>query len=193
MEDALNISLYSYGGVSLREWIELYRICRNIKIDFKRFYENHNGQFGSSEDIEKLATENFPDEFINYLEEKGINHSTVSLALKLWDKNCEVLLYAAQNRLTAQSFKRFVENAIDGGYIFPKDRRVKEHIDLDDSLRKINNAVLPARIHNPDNFETDALNVSFESKSFDEFSAAVNRINAALPLIKEFYGALKKL
>ncbi|MDR2105049.1 MAG: hypothetical protein LBP51_04760 [Deferribacteraceae bacterium] len=192
-EEALTISLYSYGGVSLREWIELYRICRNIKVDFKRFYENHNGQFGSSEDIEKLATKNYPDEFISYLDEKGINHSTVSLALKLWDNNSDALLYAVQNRLTAQSFKQFVEKAIDGGYVFPKDRRVKEHIDLDDALQKVNNAANPLRIHNLDNFETERLNIAFEVESFDEFSAAVNRLNAITPLMKEFYDALKKL
>jgi hypothetical protein len=190
-EEALDISLYAYADIAIDEWVPVYRICLKFKLDFKGFYQKHGGEFGEAGDIARLSSEDFPKEFIQYLKEKRINRSTVSLALKVWDMDKALILTAIQRKPTAQTFKRFVEDALDFSGS-PKERRTTDHIALLNNLKDICSAASPVSLHNPDNFETNSLRVNFTAESFEEFSMLLNRLSSALPLVEKFYLAIKE-
>jgi hypothetical protein len=100
-EEALDISLHAYADIAIDEWVSVYRICLKFKLDFKGFYQKHGGEFGDADDIARLSDEDFPKEFIQYLKEKRINRSTVSLAIKVWDMDKALILSAIQRKPTA--------------------------------------------------------------------------------------------
>ncbi|MDR2401604.1 MAG: hypothetical protein LBD73_08145 [Deferribacteraceae bacterium] len=192
IEEALDLSLYAYGGPeSISEWLAVYCICVCLKLDFKAVYERHNGEFGTAEDIIRFASGKLPDEFVDYIYEKRINRSTLTQALKLLDQNKKVVLSAIKKNMTFQAFKRFVESALDFSGT-PAERKAKEHLALEESLKKIANAAAPLFVRNLDNFETDTLRVSFSADNFEDFSAAADRLSAILPLIEDFYGGIKE-
>jgi hypothetical protein len=190
-EEALDISLYAYTDIAIDEWVQIYRISLKFKLDFKEFYQKHGGEFGDASDIARLSSKDFPKEFIQYLKEKRINRSTVSLAIKVWDMDKALILSVIQRKPTAQTFKRFVEDAIDFSGS-PRQRRTPDHIALIDSLKEIASSVSPVSIQNPDNFETNSLRVNFTAENFEEFSTLLNRLSSALPLVEKFYLALKE-
>jgi hypothetical protein len=191
-EQALHLSLTAYGELSLIEWAMFRRLINGFGINFKEFCEEHRSQYNDitpPEEIERLS--GLPDEILAYLQEKRIAFSTLSLALKVWERYPVVFIDAARKKLTAQSFRKFLEDTLDFAGS-PKDRRSNGHILIDEAAGNISAAVFPVSVHNPDNYETDALKVTFTAENFAEFSHALNRLSEALPLIEKFYREIKR-
>jgi hypothetical protein len=190
-EQALHLSLAAYGELSLIEWAALYRFIHGFGINFKKFCEEHRSQYNDiapPEEIERLSS--LPDELLTYLHEKRIAFSTLSLALKVWERYPGAFIDAARKKLTAQSFRKFLEDTLDFAGS-SKDRRSNGHVLLDEAAQRISAAVSPVSVHNPDNYETDTLKVTFTAENFAEFSHALNRLSEALPLIEKFYREIK--
>jgi hypothetical protein len=190
-DEALHLSLAAYGELSLTEWAAFCRLINGLEINFKEFCEEHKSQYNEiapPEEIERLS--GLPDEILFYLQEKRIAFSALSLALKVWEGYPDAFIDAVRKKLTAQSFRKFSEDILDFAGS-PKDRRSGGHILIDETVKRISAAISPVSLHNPDNYETDALKVTFTAENFTEFSHALNRLSEALPLIEKFYREIK--
>jgi hypothetical protein len=189
----LSVDSYRAESISIAEWGMLYSKSISLGADFE-LLKPDGVELKDFLDVSKAANE-WPEEFLNYLDKKRVHWSVLKLVALIGNDSAKLMNYAVNNNLSVQAFRNLVEDVRDFGDNIDDiiDRRCTEHRLLDDEMTKLNKSLAPLTVTSPTNFETNRLNFNFTANEKEQLSNVLSLLNANMTKLEYFYELMKEL
>ena len=197
----LSIEMYGVETVTFTEWLEAYKKCAALSINFAAMPLNDNirNNIDSSLSIFAAAAR-WNKTLIAWLEQKNVPWKTLRILAKMSDDNIGYITdYVKKCSPTLQSFRRFAEVVADfadkiADVIYDPtkhaditDRRLPLHKEIDSVLETVNRAVTAVNV---DNWETSELHWKFTTKSVKQYDAILKLLAGTRKDVSALYKLL---
>ncbi|MDR0453672.1 MAG: hypothetical protein LBH05_02525 [Deferribacteraceae bacterium] len=198
---ALSVEIYGADTVTFAEWLNVYKKCAELNIDFTVMPLPSNIRNNLDAGLKLFAAAmRWNKTLADWLEQKNIPWKTLNLLAEMNDDNIGYITdYLAKTSPSLQSFRQFTESVADfadklSGSVYDPavhaevtNRRSCIHREIDLIISKINSAVTAV---NKDNWETSALHWSFVTKNAGQYNSILKTLEEVFEDVRAIYALL---